>query len=306
MSHVPVMAGEVVHYLLHENSRLVLDGTVGCGGHAQAILDANPHVNVVGLDTDPAALQVAAERLARYGSRVKLAEASYADVKTIAGEFGSFDGALLDLGISSLQLDDAKRGFSYLKEGPLDMRMSRSGETAMELIGRTSEMDLAAILKTQGEVRGASRIARSVKRAVAGGRLISTADLKQAIEAAVGGRSTPGRLSQVFQAVRIAVNHELENIRLFLASVLGCVNANARLVIVSYHSLEDRTIKEFFKRESKDCVCPPGTPICVCGHRAALELVTRRMVAPTDKEVGENPRARSARLRAARVLPERS
>ncbi len=306
MSHVPVMAGEVVHYLLYEQSRLVLDGTVGCGRHTQAILEANPLVRVVGVDTDGSALQVAGELLAPHGSRVRLVRASYAEVSRVARESGRFDGALLDLGVSSLQLDDAQRGFSYLKDGPLDMRMSASGETAVELIGRTSEMELTAILKRYGEVSGASRIARSVKRAASDGRLVSTGALKHAVEAALGGRPAPGVLSQVFQAIRIAVNDELENIRVFLGSVLSCVNPSARLVFISYHSLEDRAIKEFLKRESTDCICPPRTPVCVCAHRASLEVLTRRVVRPTDAEVGQNSRARSARLRAARVLSTRS
>lgn len=306
MSHVPVMAGEVVQYLLYENSEIVLDATVGCGSHARAILDANPRVRVVGVDTDVDALREAGHLLAPYGPRVRLERATYADVSGIARKSGKFDGALLDLGVSSLQLDDPGRGFSYLKDGPLDMRMSGSGETAVELIERTSEMDLVAILKRYGEVRRSSRIARAIKRASAEGRLVSTGDLKQAVDAAVRGRPAPGLLSQVFQAIRIAVNGELENIRVFLDTILDCVRTDARLVFISYQSLEDRTIKEFLKRESADCVCPTTVPVCVCAHHASLELATRRAIKPTGAEVAVNPRARSARLRAARVVFARS
>lgn len=305
MSHVPVMAGEVVQYLLYEGSRLVFDGTTGCGRHARAILEASPTVRVIGADTDREALSLAGELLAPYGPRVRLVRASYTDAPRIAAGFGRFDGVLLDLGVSSLQLDDARRGFSYARDGPLDMRMSGSGETAVELIGRTSERELAVMLKRYGEVPSASGIARSIKRRAADGRLASTGDLRRAVEAAGGGRVAPGLLSQVFQAIRIAVNRELDNLRAFIGTIFDCVNPNARLVFVSYQSLEDRVVKEFMKRESEDCVCPPKTPVCVCGHRASLELLTRRAVRPTDVEIAENPRARSARLRAARVLETR-
>lgn len=304
MSHVPVMAGEVVHYLLYENSKLVFDGTAGCGRHAREILDASPRVRLLGTDTDAEALAAAARLLAPYGPRARLVRASYTEAPRIAAESGKFDGSLLDLGVSSLQLDDARRGFSYAKDGPLDMRMSGSGETAVELIERTDERELSGILRRYGEVPPASRIAREIKRAAAGARLATTADLKRAVETAVGGRAAPGLLSQVFQALRIAVNGELDNIRSFLGSILGCVNANARLVFVSYQSLEDRLIKEFLRRESSDCVCPPRVPVCACGHRASLELLTRRAVKPTAAEIAVNPRARSARLRAARVLAQ--
>jgi 16S rRNA (cytosine1402-N4)-methyltransferase len=296
------MVAEVVNHLIYDGSRIVFDGTVGCGGHARAILEANPRVRVVGVDTDAVALFAAGEALAPYAARVRLARASYAEAPRIAGEGGAFDGVLLDLGVSSLQLDDPRRGFSHAKDGPLDMRMSGSGETAAEMIGRTSETELAAILRRFGEVPGAGRIARAIKHAAKNGRLASTADLKRAVGAGVGGRPAPGLLSQVFQALRIAVNGEIDNIRSFLGSVLGCVNANARLVFVCYQSLEDRAIKEFLRRESADCVCPPRVPVCTCGHHASLELTTRRAVKPTAAEIAANPRARSARLRAARVL----
>jgi 16S rRNA (cytosine1402-N4)-methyltransferase len=303
MSHAPVMTREVVHYLLYEGTRLVLDGTAGCGGHSRAILEAAPHARVIGVDTDRDALRIAERSLAPFGPRARLSERSYADLPAIADESGKFDGVLLDFGVSSLQLDQPSRGFSYLREGPLDMRMSGTGPTAAAVMGRASEMEIAAILKDYGEVSGASRIARSIKQASAGRGLATTTDLKRAVDAAVGGRSSPALLGKVFQAIRIAVNGELDNIRALLDSVLACVNPGARLVFVSYHSLEDRMVKEFFKRESSNCICPPGTPVCVCAHAASLEILTRRVVKPSASEVIENPRARSARLRASRVIP---
>jgi len=305
MSHVPVMPREVVHYLLYEGTRLVLDGTAGCGGHTRAILDAAPSARVIGVDTDVRALGIAARSLSQYGSRVCLVEGSYAKLSAIIGESEKLDGVLLDFGVSSLQLDEPSRGFSYLRDGPLDMRMSATGPTAAEMIGRASEMDIAAVLRSYGEVSGAARIGRSIKQASADGRLVTTADLRRAVEAVVGGRSNPALLGKVFQAIRIAVNGELDNIRNFLGTILDYLNPGARLVFVSYHSLEDRMIKEFFKRESSACVCPPGAPVCVCAHKASLEILTRRVVTPAGSEVNENPRARSARLRASRVISQK-
>lgn len=302
MVHVPVLAAEVVHYLLHEESRVVFDGTLGGGSHARAVLERDARVRVVGVDTDPEAVRIARENLAPYGERARIERASYTEVPAIAAASGKFDGALLDVGLSSLQLDEADRGFSYGKDGPLDMRMSREGETAEAMIARIGEGELRAILERYGEVSGSARIARAVKRASQSGALRSTGQLKQAVGSALGGRAAPGVLSRVFQAVRIAVNGELKNIRSFLDNILSCVNPNARLVFLSYHSLEDRMFKEFLKMESADCICPPGTPVCVCGHRASLEILTRRAVKPTAVEIAANPRSRSARLRAARVF----
>jgi len=302
MSHVPVLTSEIVHYLLHDRSRIVLDGTVGCGGHARAILDADSGVRLVGVDTDSDALSAAREALAPYGPRALLVKASYTDLPRLAGAWGKFDGALLDLGVSSLQLDLARRGFSYSREGPLDMRMSGEGETAAEMIGKASEMEVADVLQRYGEVGRAARIARAIKRAAAEGRLGTTSDLARAVESALGSGQAPALLGKVFQAFRIAVNRELDNLRVFLGSILEHVNPGARLVVVSYHSLEDSAVKEFFRREGSDCLCPPRTPVCVCGHTAALEVLTRRVVKPSPAEIAANSRARSARLRAARVV----
>jgi 16S rRNA (cytosine1402-N4)-methyltransferase len=302
MSHVPVLTSEIVHYLLYDKTRIVLDGTVGCGGHARAILEAAAGARVVGADKDSDALSAARLALSPYGQRALLVRASYTDLARLAGAWGKFDGALLDLGVSSLQLDGASRGFSYSREGPLDMRMSGEGETAAEMIERASENELTKVLQRYGEVGRAGRIARSIKRAAAGGGLATTLDLARAVESALGPGQAPALLGKVFQAFRIAVNRELENLRAFLGSILEYVNPGARLVVVSYHSLEDSAVKDFFKRESSGCLCPPRTPVCVCGHVAALELLTRRVVRPAPEEIAANSRARSARLRAARVL----
>jgi 16S rRNA (cytosine1402-N4)-methyltransferase len=302
MRHVPVMTSEVVHYLLNEHPRVVLDGTVGCGGHARTILETDPGVRVIGVDTDPEALSVARDALTPFGPRAILFKASYTELSRISGAWGNFDGALLDLGVSSLQLDESARGFSYSREGPLDMRMSGEGETAAMLVERTSEMGLISILQRYGQLGRAAKIARAIKRASSEGRLEKTTDLKRAVESALGPNQAPALLGKVFQAFRIALNRELDNLRVFLDSILAFVNPGARLVVVSYHSLEDAAVKSFFSRESSDCVCPPRTPVCICGHKASLEVLTRRVVKPAAAEIAANPRARSARLRAARVI----
>jgi 16S rRNA (cytosine1402-N4)-methyltransferase len=302
MSHVPVLTSEIVHYLLHDQTRIVLDGTVGCGGHARAILDADPGVRVVGVDKDSEALSAAREALSPYGQRALLVKGSYTDLPRLAGAWGKFDGALLDLGVSSLQLDGASRGFSYSRVGPLDMRMSGEGETALEMIVRASEAELAEVLQRFGEVGRAWKIARAIKHAAGEGTLATTADLARAVDSALGSGQAPALLGKVFQAFRIAVNRELDNLRAFLGSILAFVNPGARLVVVSYHSLEDSAVKEFFRREGSDCLCPPRTPICVCGHAASLDVLTRRVVKPSPAEIAVNSRARSARLRAARVV----
>jgi 16S rRNA (cytosine1402-N4)-methyltransferase len=302
MDHVPVMVREVTRYLLHERSRLVLDGTLGCGGHSQAILAANPGVSIIGVDPDGQALRCAEQTLEMYGDRVRFVRGSYADLSSAVAPGEKLDGALLDLGVSSLQIDEPARGFSYLNDGPLDMRMSASGPTAAEFIDTTSETELFRMLKHFGEVTRPGRIARSIKNASAEGRLSTTGELKQAVNDALRGNAAPALLSKVFQAIRIALNGELENIKRFTESILDHTNADARLVFISYHSLEDSLVKEFLRREGSGCLCPASTPVCVCGHEPSVDVLTRRVVKPSPGEISSNPRARSAKLRAARVL----
>jgi 16S rRNA (cytosine1402-N4)-methyltransferase len=301
MIHTPVMAGEAVGLLVHENSRLVLDGTVGCGGHAREILCANPSLRLIGLDRDEEALHIARSVLAG-ADGLSLVEGNYADIDSILPRFGKVDGVLLDLGISSLQLDTPRRGFSHARGGALDMRMSSEGRTAAQLIAGMETADLAKTLKQYGEISGAGRIARAIRRRVDRGEMNTTEDLRQAVESSVPGKASPAALSRVFQAIRILVNGELQNIERFLTVVPAHVNPGARIVIISYHSLEDRIVKEFFKRESTDCLCPPSIPVCACGHEAILKVLTRRVVKPSDEEITNNPRSRSARLRAAEFL----
>jgi 16S rRNA (cytosine1402-N4)-methyltransferase len=314
MRHVPVMVDEVQQYLIHRHTKLILDGTVACGGHASAILESNPDVELIGIDRDGDAIRIAETVLKPYANRFQLVRGSYTDAARILGDpgvlgesgavgrSGNLDGVLLDLGLSSLQLDEPSRGFSHQFDGPLDMRMSNEGKTAKHLIEESSVDDLHRILREYGEVAGARRIARAIKRASDEVEMSTTYDLKRAIESRTGARAAPAVFSRVFQALRIALNGELDNINAFLNLIPGCMNAGGRIVVISYHSLEDRLIKNFFKQQSARCVCPPSVPVCVCNQVPSIKLLTRRVVKPSAAEVTGNPRSRSARLRAAEVV----
>jgi 16S rRNA (cytosine1402-N4)-methyltransferase len=302
MRHIPVMADEVVRCLLHDRSRVVFDGTVGFGGHAEALLRAREGLRVIGVDRDPAALEAAGRRLAPYGERVVLAHALYSDIDSVLAPVGKVDGVLLDLGVSSPQIDDAARGFAHGASGPLDMRMGSEGETAAALLAAADADEIGRWLREYGEVTRPRRLARTIRAAVDAGAMHTTADLRRAVEAALGRATSPADLSRVFQAVRIAVNGELDGLRRFLDRVLDCLEPHGRLVIVSYHSLEDRMVKQFLRDASTACVCPPALPICVCGRVPRVRVLTRRPLRPGAEELQRNPRARSARLRAAEAL----
>jgi 16S rRNA (cytosine1402-N4)-methyltransferase len=302
MRHVPVMVDEVVRYLLHDRSRTVVDGTVGFGGHAEAILRANPNVRLVGVDRDTVALEATAARLSGYADRVQLVRGLYSDFHHVLAGVGKVDGVLLDLGFSSPQLDDPARGFGHSTRGPLDMRMGGEGETAASMLARLDVEEVATLLRQFGEVRHATRVARAIRAAVAAGALATTTDLRAVVVATLGHGASPAELSRVFQAVRIAVNRELDHLRAFLGGVLDVLHPAGRLVVVSYHSLEDRMVKAFLRDASATCVCPPSVPICVCGRVPRVEVLTKRGVRAAARETASNPRARSATLRAAAKL----
>jgi 16S rRNA (cytosine1402-N4)-methyltransferase len=302
MRHVPVMVDEVVRYLLHERSQIVVDGTVGFGGHAEAILRANPSVRLVGVDRDTIALEATASRLSHYADRVQLVRGLYSDFDHVLAGVGKVDGVLLDLGFSSPQLDDPARGFGHGAKGPLDMRMGGEGETAADLLARLDVDEVASVLREFGEVRHATRVARAIRAAVAAGALNTTTDLRAVVVVTLGHGASPAELSRVFQAIRIAVNRELDHLRAFLDGVLDVLNPGGRLVVMSYHSLEDRMVKTFLRDASATCVCPPSVPICVCGRVPRVEVLTKRGVRASAGETAANPRARSATLRAAAKL----
>lgn len=303
-AHQPVLYHEVLEALRPISGARYLDGTVGLGGHARGLLRASsPNGELVGLDVDSQALDLAAQQLAEFGSRVILRHGSYGRLSHHLAAIGwpAVDGVLLDLGASSLQFDNPGRGFSFQKEGPLDMRFDpNSLLTADELVNKWPEADLADVLFRYGEEPKSRRIAREITKARP---LRSTVQLAEAIAKAAGGRRGgihPATRS--FQALRIAVNRELETLEAALPQAVAALKPGGRLAVISFHSLEDRTVKLFFRQESRDCICPPVQLVCTCGHLASIKEITRRPIPPRPEEVKANPRARSARLRVAERL----
>jgi 16S rRNA (cytosine1402-N4)-methyltransferase len=306
--HAPVLYQQALSALEPRAGGHYIDGTLGGGGHARGILEAaGPEGELLGLDRDPRALAEAAARLATFGSRVHLSQASFGDMAQHAAALGwiRVDGILLDLGLSSLQLDDPVRGFSFRAEGPLDMRFDPGQElTAAEIVNGWPTGDLARVLREYGEQPGAGRVAQ----AIADARPIRTTTELAGVVARAAGRSRSGSrggihpATQTFQALRIAVNGELEELERGLESTLDLLEAGGRLVVISFHSLEDRIVKQFLRREERDCICPPRQPVCTCGHRASLAVPVRRPIRPEAAETRANPRSRSARLRFAERL----
>jgi 16S rRNA (cytosine1402-N4)-methyltransferase len=279
---------------------------VGQAGHARQILERiTPGGRLLGIDRDPAAVQAARVALAQFERAVVVVHGRFSDLVALAQKAG-FDAAdlvLFDFGISSTQLDALERGFSFRGEGPLDMRMDSSAElTAEQIVNHSDAAELERILRTYGEERWARRIAQFI---VARRPLRTTRDLAQAVEAAIPRKAWPRDINvatRTFQGLRIAVNNELDEIEAGLKAALSILKPGGRMATISFHSLEDRLVKSFFIVESKDCICPPQQPVCTCGHRASLQIVTRRPVRPSEEEVAANPRARSARLRVAEKL----
>jgi 16S rRNA (cytosine1402-N4)-methyltransferase len=307
--HLPVLVDEVVTSLAVRAGSSVADCTVGGGGHADRLLEASsPDGRLLGLDADQAAIAVAAERLGRFGERVVLRHANFASVYEVAGEAGfvPLDACLFDLGLSSLQIADPARGFSFTSPAAADMRFDAGqGLSALELIDRTSERDLAGTLATFGEERHARRLAKAILAARAEGRLVSAASLADVVAAAMPRGRARSRIhpaTRTFQALRIAVNRELEVLGAALAGALAALAPGGRVAVISYHSLEDRIVKRFIARESRDCIEEPLPPVCTCGHRAQLRPLTRGVIRPGPEEVRRNPRSRSARLRVAEKL----
>jgi 16S rRNA (cytosine1402-N4)-methyltransferase len=305
-NHIPVMTREVLAGLNVRPGGRYIDATLGGGGHALAILEAaQPGGTLLGIDRDADALDAARRKLERFGDDVQFARGDFADIASICEQFSyaPVHGVLLDLGLSSLQLEDAGRGFSFQSEGPLDMRFDQRQElTAAEIVNEYSEKELANVISEFGEEPMARRVA---KRIVAERPLRTTTELARVVEEAVGGRvrrqSHPA--TRTFQALRIAVNRDLLSLAAALPQAYGLLGDHGRLVVISYHSLEDRLVKELFRKESRDCICPPKQPVCTCGHKAALREISRSAVKPSPEEVAANPRSRSARLRVAERLP---
>lgn len=303
--HQPVLYNEIIHALQPHRGGQYVDGTLGAGGHALGILEAcGPDGRLLGLDVDPQALALAGARLAIYGKRAVLVHASYTEMDDRLADLGwvQVDGILLDLGVSSMQLDQPERGFSFQADAPLDMRFDPSrGITAADLVNTLPEGELADLLYRYGEERKSRQIARAILYARP---LRTTHELAQVIRRAVGG--SRGRIdpaTRSFQALRIAVNGELETLEAVLPLAVEQLSQGGRLAVIAFHSLEDRLVKQFFRRESQDCICPPGQVVCNCGHHASLREITRHPIQAEEAEVQQNPRARSARLRVAEKLP---
>lgn len=302
--HQPVLYHEVLEALAPRSGRYYLDGTLGAAGHALGIIKSSaPDGRLLGLDLDPEALAIARQHLFDYSHRIVIRQASYMIAPEILNEIGwnKVNGILLDLGVSSMQIDRPSRGFSFMEEGPLDMRFDQTtGQTAAEIVNNLSEEQLADIIWQFGDERYSRRIARAIVEARP---ILTTQGLVAVIE-----QSVPGYTSQIhpatrtFQAIRIATNKELETLSNSLAELTECVETGGRIAIISFHSLEDRIVKQYFKKESRDCICPPELPVCTCGHKASLKILTKKPIRASEQEVKNNPRSRSARLRVAEKI----
>jgi len=303
--HEPVLAREVVELLRPGPGLVILDGTLGGGGHAGLLLEEG--ARVIALDKDPRALASASARLARFGEAFRTVRSDFRDAPAVLSALGldGVDGALVDLGVSSPQLDDPSRGFSFQRAGPLDMRMGQEGETLQGLLRRIDVRELARILDEYGEEPFARPVARAITAAVERDEPLDTARLAEIVAGAIPRRAWPRRIhpaTRTFQALRIAVNDELGALAAWLDGLPALLHAGGRAAAIAFHSLEDRMVKERFRALTRACTCPPDLPVCACGARAGFAALTRRAVQASEDEVQRNPRARSARLRAVEKL----
>jgi 16S rRNA (cytosine1402-N4)-methyltransferase len=304
--HVPVLVNEVIEGLQPHPGGHFIDCTVGLGGHATTILEKiSPSGRLLGIDADPEAIKISQDRLSDYGQAATLVNDSFVNLEAICERyhFHPVDGILFDLGVSSLQLDTAERGFSFQLDAPLDMRFNpEQGLTASDIVNRFSEQELAELIERYGEERHSRRIARLI---VQNRPIASTTELARLVEQASGSATRRGKIhpaTRTFMALRIAVNNELQNLELALKQTPNLLRPGGRLAVISYHSLEDRIVKQFMRFAASTCVCPPGTVVCRCAHVPTLKLISRKVIKPTSLEIESNPRSRSARLRIAERL----
>jgi 16S rRNA (cytosine1402-N4)-methyltransferase len=302
--HHPVLYQEIITALQPRSGGKYIDCTLGAGGHAFGIMESsNPDGRLLGLDVDPQAIELARQRLSQFGKRAVIVKASYASLIEQANSISwqKVDGILLDLGVSSMQLDTPERGFSFMVDSPLDMRFDPQNPlTAKELINSCSEEELANIIYRYGEEKHSRQIARKI---VQNRPLTSTGELANLL-LSIGRdrRASIHPATRTFQALRIAVNNELEILQNTLPQAVAILESGGRLAVISFHSLEDRIVKQYFRQESRDCICPPKTPICICGHRASLREIARQPIKPQPSEIVSNPRSRSARLRVVQKI----
>jgi 16S rRNA (cytosine1402-N4)-methyltransferase len=302
--HVPVLLDEVIAGLQAQRGGYFVDCTVGLGGHAAAILEKiSPSGRLLGIDTDPEAIKVSQDKLSDYGEAVTLVNDNFVNLEDICRRyhFHPVDGILFDLGVSSLQLDTAERGFSFHLDAPLNMRFDPGqGLTASDIVNSFSEQELAKLIEKYGEERHSRRIARYI---VQNRPIATTVELASLVEQASSGkRAKIHPATRTFMAIRIAVNSELQNLELALKQTINLLRPGGRLTVISYHSLEDRIVKQFMRYAASSCLCPPGTVVCCCGHVPTLKLISRKVIKPTSLEIESNPRSRSAKLRIAERL----
>lgn len=307
--HVSVLLAESLQFLAPERGGIYVDATLGMGGHSEAILQVSSETRVLGIDQDSEAIAYAEKRLEKFGERFRRFHANFSEIENVLAVAGveRVDGILADLGVSSLQFDSETRGFSFRFDAPLDMRMDASSEeeTAAELLERLSEFEIARIIYEYGEERFSRRIARRIiERRENGASPQTTRELAELVAGVVrtGKKDKIHPATRTFQALRIAVNGELEILENFLRSAIDKLNKEGRLVVISFHSLEDRIVKQTFQKLAGKCTCPPNFPGCVCGAEKRVEILTKKPIVPTEEETEANPRARSAKLRACLKL----
>jgi 16S rRNA (cytosine1402-N4)-methyltransferase len=303
--HIPVLYDKVLDGLQVQAGGRYIDATLGAGGHAAGILRASaPNGQLLGLDADSEAVSFSRQALQSFGDRIVVQAANFRKLGAVALGFGfeAVDGVLMDLGISSRQLANPERGFAFSQDGPLDMRMDLCQEqTAADLVNHLPEAELADLLWRYGEERLSRRVARAI---VTARPITTTVQLAELVAHAVGRRQKIHPATRTFQALRIAVNDELQALTLALPQARDLLRPGGRLAVLSFHSLEDRLVKRFYQQEARDCICPPETPVCLCQHRATLRTITHKPVRPTDEEIVQNPRCRSAKLRIAERIPD--
>lgn len=309
MIHQPVLTGEVLEMLQIKKDGIYLDGTLGDGGHAEQILSKmGPHGFLVAFDQDEDSISFARKRLQPYTSRIKIFRENFKNAKKLLNKekIGPLDGILLDLGVSSRQLENPKRGFSFSSNAFLDMRMDqRAKTTAYDLVNYSPENELVKIFKEYGEERWAKRIAKNIVNTRKKQQIKTTGELNEIVLSTVPAKSKKYKIhpaTRVFQALRIAVNKELEALKTILDDGVECLKPDGRFCIISFHSLEDRLVKTKFRQYEKGCICPPKIPYCVCGKKGILKIITKKPIVPSEGEIRKNSRARSAKLRAAQKI----
>lgn len=309
--HIPVLLNEVIKFLDPKSNQNFVDCTLGAGGHTIEILKKTaPRGRVLGIDMDVNAILVAKQKVLKAGiesSRLIATRGNYRDLKDVVlqNNFKNISGILVDLGFSSMEIEDPKKGFSFQTDAPLDMRYGEEGETAAEILNRSTERELERIFREYGEEKFAKRIAKKICEVRKNDSVDTTFKLVEAISEVVPKNLQHGRIhfaTKVFQALRIATNHELENLTEVLPIALELLPPGGRLAIISFHSLEDRIVKQYFKKESTDCVCPKSIPVCNCGHKAILKILNKKPIVPSEEEATQNPRSRSAKLRVVEKL----